>query len=58
MSSGSGVDFDVTRVPERYFVAGTTSTTLSLQVAGRGPVAVGVLGASVDLPPVDAGVTP
>ena len=58
VSSGSGVDFDVTRVPERYFVAGTTATTLSLQVAGRGPVAVGVLGASVDLPPVDAGVTP
>ena len=49
-SSGSGVDFDVTRVPDRYFLAGATSATLSLQSAARSPLAVGMLAASIDLP--------
>ncbi len=49
-SSGSGVDFDITRVPDRYFVAGATSGSLSLHSTGRKPVAVGVLAMSIDLP--------
>jgi len=49
-SSGSGVDFDVIRVPDRYFVAGSTSAMLSLRSAGRSPIAVGMLAVSVDLP--------
>jgi hypothetical protein len=57
-SSGSGVDFDVTRVPERYFVAGATSATLGVHVTGRAPVAVSVLAASVDLPAPSPVVAP
>ena len=49
-SSGSGVDFDVTRVPDRYFHAGATSATLSLQSVARSPLAVGMLAASIDVP--------
>jgi hypothetical protein len=48
--SSSGVDFDVTRVPSRYFVPGATSATLSLAAAGTRPFAVGMLAVSVDLP--------
>lgn len=57
-SSGSGVDFDVTRVPDRYFVAGATSATLGVHVTGRAPVAVSVLAASVDLPAPSRVVAP
>ena len=57
-SSGSGVDFDVTRVPDRYFLAGTTSATLSLQSMARSPLAVGMLAASIDLPAAAPGVNP
>jgi len=57
-SSGSAVDFDVTRIPGRYFVAGTTSATLSLRSAGPSPVAVGMLAVSVDLPVLGAETTP
>lgn len=49
-SSGSGVDMDVTRIPGRVFVPGSTSATLSLQTHGQAPVATGVLAASIDLP--------
>jgi hypothetical protein len=57
-SSGSGVDFDVNRVPDRYLVAGTTAATLSLQSAGRSPIAVGMLAVSVDLPATPPDVSP
>ena len=50
-TSGSGVDMDVTRIPGRYFVPGTTSAPLSLRTLGSTPVAAGVLAASIDLPP-------
>jgi len=49
-SSGSGVDFDVNRVPARYFVPGRTAATLSLEAAATRPFAVSVLAASIDLP--------
>ena len=49
-SSGSGVDFDVTRVPDRYFLAGTTSATLSLQSIGHVTARRGDAG-GVDRPP-------
>jgi hypothetical protein len=49
-SSGSGVDMDVTRIPARYFVPGTTSASLTLRTFGYTPVATGVLAASIDLP--------
>jgi hypothetical protein len=54
-SSGSGVDMDVTRIPARYFVPGTTSAPLALRTFGYTPVAIGMLGVSIDLP---AGITP
>lgn len=57
-TSGSGVDFDVMRVPDRYFVAGATSATLGVHTAGRAPIAVGVLAASVDLPSAATAVAP
>jgi hypothetical protein len=57
-TSGSGVDFDVNRVPARSFVPGRTSATLSLRVQGTRPVAVGVLATSIDLPEVDPAVSP
>ena len=41
---------DVTRIPARYFVPGTTSTTLALRTFGHTPVATGMLAASIDLP--------
>jgi hypothetical protein len=53
-SSASAVDFDVIRIPDRYFVAGATSATLSLRSAGSNPLAVGMLAASVDLPVLGA----
>ena len=54
-SSGSGVDMDVTRIPARYFVPGTTSAPLALRTFGYTSVAIGMLGVSIDLP---AGITP
>lgn len=54
--SGSGVDFDVTRVPSRSFVPGATSATLSLEAAGTRPFAVGMLAVSIDLPAPAASV--
>ena len=57
-SSGSGVDFDVTRVPDRYFLTGATSATLSLRSVGRSPLAVGMLAASIDLPTAAPEATP
>jgi hypothetical protein len=57
-SSGSGVDMDITRIPTRYFLPGTTSATLSLRSLGSTPVAVGVLAASIDLPVGAEGTTP
>lgn len=53
-TSGSAVDMDVTRVPDRYLAAGTTSATLSVQAVGGDPIAPGMLAASVDLAPVPA----
>jgi hypothetical protein len=53
-TSGSGVDFDVNRVPDRYFVAGATSASLAVHASGRAPIAVGMLAASVDLPTTSA----
>jgi hypothetical protein len=49
-SSGSGVDLDVIRIPDRYLVAGSTAGVLSLQVTGSDSLAPGVLAVSVDLP--------
>jgi hypothetical protein len=59
-SSGSGVDMDVTRIPSRYFVPGSTSATLSMRAVGPTPIAAGMLAVSVDLPPgsAPAGATP
>ena len=57
-SSGSGVDADVLRVPDRYFVPGATSAALAVHASGRAPIAVGMLAASVDLPAAAAGVLP
>jgi hypothetical protein len=57
VTSGSGVDMDVIRIPDRYFTAGMTSATLSVS-AGGGPVAPGVLAVSVDLDPPLAPVAP
>ena len=51
-TSGSAVDMDVTRIPDRYFAAGTTSATLSVRTTGGEPIAPGVLAVSVDLAPV------
>ena len=50
-TSGSAVDLDVIRIPDRYFRPGSTSATLSLRAIGA-PVAPGMLAVSVDLPPV------
>jgi hypothetical protein len=49
-SSGSGVDMDVTRIPNRYLLPGMTSATLSMRAFGSTPIATGVLAVSVDLP--------
>jgi hypothetical protein len=57
-SSGSAVDFDVVRIPDRYFVAGATSATLSMRSAARSPLAVGMLAVSVDLPATASDVVP
>jgi hypothetical protein len=56
-SSGSGVDMDVTRIPARYFIPGTTTATLALRTFGYTPVATGLLAASIDLP-AGSGTTP
>jgi hypothetical protein len=56
-SSGSGVDMDVTRIPARYFVPGTTTATLALRTFGYTPVATGMLAVSIDLP-AGSGPTP
>jgi hypothetical protein len=59
VSSGSGVDMDVTRIPSRYFVAGETSATLAIRAVGATPIATGMLATSIDLPAGPAtGVTP
>ncbi|MET0324186.1 MAG: hypothetical protein ABW219_03105 [Ilumatobacteraceae bacterium] len=50
VTSGSAVDMDVIRIPDRYFTAGMTSATLSV-TAGGGAVAPGLLAVSVDLDP-------
>ena len=50
-TSGSAVDMDVVRIPDRYFLPGATSATLSFDAAGDDVVAVGMLAVSVDLPP-------
>ena len=51
LTSGSAVDMDVVRIPDRYFVPGVTSATLSLDTVGDKVVAAGMLAVSVDLPP-------
>ena len=53
-TSGSAVDMDVIRVPDRYFRAGSTSGTLRLRMVGNDPVAAGMLAMSVDLPAAPA----
>jgi hypothetical protein len=52
-TSGSAVDMDVIRIPDRYFQAGSTTATLSVRAVGA-PVAPGVLAVSVDLPAAPA----
>jgi hypothetical protein len=47
-TSGSAVDIDVMRVPDRYLVAGARSSVLSAS-ADHDPVAVGMLAISADL---------
>jgi hypothetical protein len=49
-SSGSGVDMDVLRIPDRYLAAGSTAGSLSIQVTGSDTLAPGMLAVSVDLP--------
>jgi large repetitive protein len=49
-SSGSGVDIDVLRIPDRYLVPGSTAGSLSVQVTGSDTLAPGMLAVSVDLP--------
>ena len=57
-TSGSGVDLDVIRVPDRYLVPGSNTASLSLQVTGRDSLAPGMLAASVDLPRTAEPTTP
>jgi hypothetical protein len=52
-SSGSGVDMDVTRIPDRYLLPGMTSATLSMRTLGPTPIATGVLAVSIDVPSTD-----
>jgi hypothetical protein len=47
-TSGSAVDIDVVRIPDRYLVAGASSTLLSASVSD-GPLAIGLLAISADL---------
>ncbi len=54
-SSGSGVDMDVIRIPDRYLLPGMTSATLSMRALGSTPIATGMLAVSVDLPSAAAG---
>jgi hypothetical protein len=49
-SSGSGVDLDVIRIPDRYLVPGSTAGVLSVQVTGSDSLAPGMLAVSVDVP--------
>ena len=49
-TSGSGVDLDVIRVPDRYLIPGSNTASLAVQVTGRDTLAPGMLAASVDLP--------
>ena len=56
MTSGSAVDMDVMRIPDRYLVAGRTSAVLSVRPVGDGAVAAGVLAVSIDQP--SPGVAP
>ena len=49
-TSGSGVDMDVIRVPDRYLLPGSTAASLSIQVTGSDALAPGMLAVSVDLP--------
>jgi hypothetical protein len=49
-SSGSGVDIDVIRIPDRFLVPGSTAARLSVQVTGSDTLAPGMLAVSVDLP--------
>ena len=51
-TSGSGVDMDVIRIPDRYLVPGSTAASLSIQVTGSDTLAPGMLAVSVDLPSV------
>jgi hypothetical protein len=48
-SSGSGVDIDVIRIPDRYLVPASTGASLSVQVTGSDTLAPGMLAVSVDL---------
>jgi hypothetical protein len=48
VSSGSAVDVDVLRIPDRYLVAGSTTTRLSV-IAADEPVAIGMLAVSANL---------
>ncbi len=57
-SSGSGVDMDVIRIPDRYLLPGLTAASLSLQVTGSDALAPGMLAVSVDLPAAPATVPP
>jgi hypothetical protein len=52
-SSGSGVDMDVIRIPDRYLLPGSTAASLSIQVTGSDALAPGMLAVSVDLPTPD-----
>jgi hypothetical protein len=57
-TSGSGVDLDVIRVPDRYLIPGSNTASLSVQVTGRDTLAPGMLAASVDLPRTAEPVSP
>jgi hypothetical protein len=48
-SSGSAVDIDVIRIPDRYLVEGPSTSTVEVRTVADHPVAVGVLAVSADL---------
>lgn len=51
ISSGSGVDLDISRIPDRYLDAGVTDATISVRSVADRTLAPGLLAVSVDLVP-------
>jgi hypothetical protein len=49
-SSGSAVDMDVIRIPDRYFRSAGPDVTLQVQVGGDDALVPGMLAVSIDVP--------